>query len=218
VVAGVGIDSAVLPGVTASRPSWYCSTENIVRRHRMSKSMSGQFRYWSRIIGPLVIVYTVAGLLVDLAVPHILPENALIAAVGESAKAGAFAIWFFLVLRIFNTIRGIYGPDSVNYLERTPIWRILLDVITAYALAIFCFSVLYVYIVRRDEEAFSEVLKLSNAIYFSIVTMTTTGYGDISPKSGWARFLVSVQILFGFFYNVLFFSIFAGLAGRRKPD
>lgn len=28
---------------------------------------------------------------------------------------------------------------------------------------------------RGDEEAFSDVLKLSNAIYFSIVTMTT-GY------------------------------------------
>jgi hypothetical protein len=46
--------------------------------------------------------------------------------------------------------------------------------------------------------------------------MTTTGYGDISPRSGWAKFAVSVQILFGFLYNVLFFSIFAGLAGRGR--
>jgi hypothetical protein len=184
----------------------------------MSESTSSQFRQWSRIIGPLIVVYTVIGLLVDLAVPHLLPENALIAAIGESAKTGAFAIWFYLIWRIFNTIRGIYGSDSVHYLERTPIWQILLDVIAAYSLAIFCFSVLYVYLVRRDEGAFSEALKLSSAIYFSIVTMTTTGYGDISPKSGWARSLVSVQILFGFFYNVLFFSIFAGLAGRRKSS
>jgi len=28
--------------------------------------------------------------------------------------------------------------------------------------------------------------------------------------------VVSVQILFGFLYTVLFFSIFAGLAGRRR--
>ena len=49
-----------------------------------------------------------------------------------------------------------------------------------------------------------------------LVTLTTTGYGDISPRSGWAKFAVSVQILFGFLYNVLFFSIFAGLAGRRR--
>ena len=47
--------------------------------------------------------------------------------------------------------------------------------------------------------------------------MTTTGYGDIVPQSGWAKFVVSVQIIFGFLYTVLFFSIFAGLAGRRRP-
>jgi peptidoglycan biosynthesis protein MviN/MurJ (putative lipid II flippase) len=88
----------------------------------------------------------------------------------------------------------------------------------AYCLAAFCFSLLYVYLVRLDANAFSAELNLSNALYFSIVSMTTTGYGDISPKSGLAKFLVSLQILFGFFYNVLFFSIFAGLAGRKHSD
>jgi hypothetical protein len=93
-----------------------------------------------------------------------------------------------------------------------------LDVTAAYVLAAFCFSVLYVYLVRQDANAFSSELSLGNALYFSIVTMTTTGYGDISPKSGSARFVVCLQILFGFLYNVLFFSIFAGLAGRRRSD
>ena len=36
--------------------------------------ITGQFRCWSRIIGPLVIVYTVIGLLVDLAATYILPD------------------------------------------------------------------------------------------------------------------------------------------------
>ncbi len=53
-------------------------------------------------------------------------------------------------------------------------------------------------------------------MYFSVVTMTTTGFGDIVPKSGLAKLVVCVQILFGFLYNVLFFSIFAGLAGRKR--
>ena len=183
----------------------------------MSKSPLGRFRYWSRILGPVVIVYTVAGLLVDLAVPHLLPGNVFTASIGESAKTGAFAIWFYLIWRIFNAIKGIYGAESTHYLERTPIWSILLEVTTAYLLATFCFSVLYVYLVRRDEAAFSEALDLGSAIYFSVVTMTTTGYGDIAPKSGLARVLVCIQILFGLFYNILFFSIFAGLAGRRRP-
>ena len=180
------------------------------------KSPSTRFPYWLRLTGLLVSAYTVAGLLVDLAVPHMLPDNALTRSISESAKPGAFVIWFYLIWRISISISGIYGQDSVQYLKQTPIWRILLEVVAAYFLAILCFSVLYVYVVRGNEGAFSEVLNLSNAIYFSIVTMTTTGYGDISPKSGWARFLVSIQVLFGFFYTILFFSIFAGLAGRGK--
>ena len=71
---------------------------------------------------------------------------------------------------------------------------------------------------RRDANAFSAELDLGDALYFSIVSMTTTGYGDISPKSGWAKFIVCLQILFGFLYNVLFFSIFAGLAGRKRSS
>ena len=171
---------------------------------------------WFRKIGPVVIGYCVFGLLVRAAVPHILPDNALTRHVGEAAETGVFVIWFYLIWRILNIIRGIYGPDSVRYLESTPVWRILLDVTVAFALAAFCFSVLYVYIERQDNDAFSTDLNLANAMYFSIVTMTTTGYGDIIPKSGLAKFIVCVQILFGFLYNVLFFSIFAGLAGRKR--
>lgn len=172
---------------------------------------------WLRVIGPVVIAYSILGLLVEAAVPHILPENVFTTTVGEAAKAGVFAIWFYLIFRIGRTIRGIYGAESAQYLELTPIWRILLDVTAAFVLAAFCFSVLYLYVARvQGSAAFSADLNLGEALYFSIVTMTTTGFGDISPKSGWAKFLVSVQILFGFLYNVLFFSIFAGLAGRKR--
>jgi Ion channel len=121
-------------------------------------------------------------------------------------------------VRIVHTVRGIYGSESAQYLKRTPVWGILVDVMAAYCLAAFSFSVLYVYLVRRDPNAFSFELDLGNALYFSIVSMTTTGYGDISPKSGLAKFVVSLQILFGIIYNVLFFSIFAGLAGRKRSD
>ncbi|HUN96114.1 MAG TPA: potassium channel family protein [Bradyrhizobium sp.] len=183
--------------------------------------MSQEQRYsgrWLRTIGPVVIGYSFAGLLVEASVPRFLPENALTMFIGEAAKAGVFVIWFYLIWRIFSTIKAIYGSDSAGYLARTPIWRILLDVMAAYVLAAFCFSVLYVYLVRQDTNAFSAELNLGNALYFSIVSMTTTGYGDISPKSGAAKFVVCLQILFGFLYNVLFFSIFAGLAGRRRSD
>lgn len=169
-----------------------------------------------RFIVPIVVAYCISGLLVKAAVPHLLPDNNLTARVGDTAEAGAFAVWFYLIWRIANAVRGIYGRDSVRYLDETPIWRILIDVTAAYVIASFCFAFLYVYIDRNNAGAFSANLTLGDALYFSIVTMTTTGYGDISPKLGLAKFFVCLQILFGFLYNVLFFSIFAGLAGRKR--
>ena len=172
---------------------------------------------WLRIVVTVMVAYCIVGLLVEAAVPRMLPENAVTTYVGEAAKAGVFAIWFYLIWRISQAIRGIYGARSTQYLESTPLWRILLDVTGGFLLAAFCFSVLYPYIARvQGPGAFSADLNLTEALYFSIVTMTTTGYGDISPKSGWAKFVVSLQILFGFLYNVLFFSIFAGFVGRRR--
>jgi len=173
---------------------------------------------WLRT-GVLVVAgYSVVGLLVEAAVPRFLPASGLTTSVGDAARAGMFVVWFYLIGRIFRTIRGIYGSDSAEYLERTPIWRVLLDVTAAYGLATFCFAVLYVYLARQDTGAFSAEMNLGDALYFSIVTMTTTGYGDILPRSGLAKLTVSLQILFGFLYSVLFFSIFAGLAGRKRSD
>lgn len=38
----------------------------------------------------------------------------------------------------------------------------------------------------------------STALYFSIVTFATLGYGDIHPHNGWAKFLVCFEVAFGF--------------------
>src|SRR5437868_11024591 len=101
---------------------------------------------WFRIAVPVVLAGSVFGLLVEAAVPRYLPDNVFTTYAGEAAKLGVFAIWLYLARRIFHTIQGIYGSDSVRYLEFTPIWRILMDVTAAYGLAAFCFAVLYVYI------------------------------------------------------------------------
>ncbi|MFW8591045.1 potassium channel family protein [Glaciecola sp. 2405UD65-10] len=43
------------------------------------------------------------------------------------------------------------------------------------------------------------ITKFSDALYFSVVTITTLGYGDISPTSNFTKLMVSVQTIYGIF-------------------
>ncbi len=47
-----------------------------------------------------------------------------------------------------------------------------------------------------NEGALSRV----DAIYFTLATMTTTGFGDIQSRTGGCRAIVSVQMILGFFF------------------
>ena len=49
---------------------------------------------------------------------------------------------------------------------------------------------------------FSGIESYIDALYFSIVTQTTVGYGDIMPKSKRAKVIVSIQILLSMYINI----------------
>lgn len=50
------------------------------------------------------------------------------------------------------------------------------------------------YVVEGPEHGFTSI---PTSIYWAITTMTTVGYGDISPKSELGRFLSSLMMLVG---------------------
>jgi hypothetical protein len=54
-------------------------------------------------------------------------------------------------------------------------------------------------------------------VYFSITTMTTTGFGDYTPASSLGRALAVVEMLFGQIYLVTVIGILVGNLVRRKP-
>lgn len=55
----------------------------------------------------------------------------------------------------------------------------------------------------------------SEAIYFSYITMTSLGYGDISPAIALSRTLASLQVIAGTFYMAI---VVASLIGARTTD
>lgn len=55
-------------------------------------------------------------------------------------------------------------------------------------------------------------------LYFSVVTMTTLGYGDLTPATQAARTLVMVETLFGQIFLVVLVAYLVGSLGRRRPQ
>ena len=62
------------------------------------------------------------------------------------------------------------------------------------------FAGTYLLISHLDAGAFTEPLTHISALYFTIVTFGTVGFGDITPHSDLARLLVSAQIIIDFVF------------------
>ena len=95
------------------------------------------------------------------------------------------------------------------------------SVALSYLVTCLSFAVIYALIFDRDAHAFNlpastPGLDLGGAIYFSVITITTTGYGDISPASGLARAAVCWEVLVGLMYQIFVFSLVASLIRKSS--
>ena len=59
---------------------------------------------------------------------------------------------------------------------------------------------------------------MSDFVYFSVVTITTLGYGDLTPATDLGRSLAMVETLFGQIFLVVLVAFLVGMLGRdRSP-
>jgi hypothetical protein len=85
----------------------------------------------------------------------------------------------------------------------------------AMLISVFIFGLIY-YFISIDHFILHGELKnethpsLVRSMYFSLVTQSLLGYGEITPKSNLARFVVSIQIFISLFVLVGMLSIFSG--------
>ena len=71
-----------------------------------------------------------------------------------------------------------------------------------------------------DESVFAQQIDAdqSDYLYFSFTTMTTTGYGDLSPESDPARSVAITEQLFGQIYLVTVVALIVSNLGRQGTD
>lgn len=65
------------------------------------------------------------------------------------------------------------------------------------------FALVYRLLYKHDPSSFNEEIDLVDAVYFSVVTQTTVGYGQIKIRSQIGRAVASLHIVLSMYLNVL---------------
>ena len=100
------------------------------------------------------------------------------------------------VLRIFRVLKlGHHSQEAAVlkkalYASRRKIIVFLFVVLT---LVVIMGSLIYV--IEKEENGFTSIPR---SIYWAIVTLTTVGYGDISPQTGPGQFLAAIVMILGY--------------------
>jgi len=115
-----------------------------------------------------------------------------------------------IVLIIFSTVLFLN-----SYLKITKVYGLfwgLFIYMSIMSIAIYCFSNIYIEIGIINEGKLSK--EIWDAIYFSVVTWTTLGYGDFKPSEG-ARIWAAGEAMLGYIYMGLLVAL---LISGLTPD
>ena len=109
---------------------------------------------------------------------------------------------YFLVIRLFRVLRIFRVLKLVQYLGEA---KMLIQALKASRrkITVFIFTVLtlvvifgsLMYLIEGEKNGFTSIPR---SIYWAIVTLTTVGYGDISPKTAIGQAIASLVMIMGF--------------------
>ncbi len=127
--------------------------------------------------------------------------------------ASLFCIYVILIV-----LSHLLDADTVDL-------NILLGAASVYLLLALAWTTSYLIIIQLEPEAFSLVHGASRPyfhqfLYFSLTTLTTVGYGDITPVNPFAQIWATMEAVCGTLYMALLVARLVGLYQSQKaqPD
>ena len=125
-------------------------------------------------------------------------------------------VWLTLsVVLGWNVARAVFAPGRITYHR-------IVGAVLLYLLITLTFVALFIFVGVLIPKAFSGIVfkdnaaLASNIIYFSFVTLTTVGYGDIVPIHPIARSLCNLEAIFGQLYPATARLVTLEIAGRHQ--
>ena len=116
------------------------------------------------------------------------------------------------------------SPQLASTTSGSVPWSLLAQ-LAGYLLSGFAWSLAYALLGRLDPNSFvfslgtksSQSMNGFTGLYFSFITLSTVGYGDIIPVSEVARMLAIVEAMFGMFYMTLLIARLVSLYSSKSP-
>ena len=100
------------------------------------------------------------------------------------------------LLRIFRIFKLTHFLTEIQFLKtaiQSSLKKITIFMLVVLSIVIILGSVMY--LVEKGTNGFDSI---PDSIYWAIVTLTTVGYGDISPVTPWGKFIASVMMFIGY--------------------
>ena len=131
-------------------------------------------------------------------------------------------VYMFLLLTFFVSAAWLVGKKVLltGYVDL----NIITGSVALYLILGFIWAIFYTFLVQLSPEAIRGVEpenwthSLSTMTYFSFVTLTTLGYGDISPVTPIAKVLVILEAVVGMFYIAIIVASLIGAARDKKSS
>ena len=153
----------------------------------------------------LAVVRSIAVSVVLLTGYFLLPFTRVMQGQLGAFVAGMLVLTVVVVAEFWLTARATY-----------PRLRAMEAVLTCAPLFLVVFAAAHYVVGFRDAGSYSEPMSRLDALYFSMTTFATVGYGDITPRSELARTLALVQMAAGLILVGVIARILIGLARERS--
>ncbi len=149
--------------------------------------------YFLRLISikrPLTYVFSFLGIIDLLA---IIPSYLSIFFIGAQSLLVLRALRLMRIFRIFKLTHFLSEMQFLGVAIKGSLRKISIFMLMVLMLVVIMGSIMY--LIEKGEHGFSSI---PDSIYWAIVTITTVGYGDISPATPLGKFVASFIMLMGY--------------------
>ena len=120
------------------------------------------------------------------------------------------------VLRVFRVLKlAVYMSETTELTRALAASRRKIEVFTVCVLTLVVILGSLMYLIEGEEAGFTSIPR---SIYWAIVTITTVGYGDISPRTNLGQFLAAAIMLLGYAILAVPTGIVSAEMSRPHPD